>query len=36
VNKDAELLGYMAISENFSYEKCLQNAKVTQLWLGGQ
>ncbi|MFC1910196.1 acyl-CoA dehydrogenase family protein [Chloroflexota bacterium] len=36
VNKGAELLGSMAISENFPYEKCLRDAKITQLWLGGQ
>lgn len=36
VNKGAELLGSMAISEDFPYEKCLRDAKVTQLWLGGQ
>ena len=35
VNKGAELLGSMAISEDFPYEKCLRDAKVTQLWLGG-
>jgi len=35
-NKGAELLGSMAISEDFPYEKCLRDAKVTQLWLGGQ
>jgi len=36
VNKGAELLGSMAISEDFPYEKLLRDAKVTQLWLGGQ
>jgi alkylation response protein AidB-like acyl-CoA dehydrogenase len=36
VNKGAELLGSLAISEDFPYEKCLRDAKVTQLWLGGQ
>ncbi len=36
VNKGAELLGSMAISEDFPYEKCLRDAKITQLWLGGQ
>jgi alkylation response protein AidB-like acyl-CoA dehydrogenase len=36
VNKGAELLGSMAISEEFSYEKLLRDAKITQLWLGGQ
>jgi len=36
VNKGAELLGSMAISEEFPYEKCLRDAKITQLWLGGQ
>jgi alkylation response protein AidB-like acyl-CoA dehydrogenase len=36
VNKGAELLGSIAISEDFPYEKCLRDAKVTQLWLGGQ
>ncbi len=36
VNKGAELLGSMAISEDFHYEKCLRDAKITQLWLGGQ
>ena len=36
VNKGAELLGCMSISEDFPYEKCLRDAKVFQLWLGGQ
>jgi alkylation response protein AidB-like acyl-CoA dehydrogenase len=36
VNKGAELLGSIAISENFPYEKCLRDVKVTQLVLGGQ
>jgi len=36
VNKGAELLGSMAISEDFGYEKLLRDAKITQLWLGGQ
>ena len=36
VNKGAELLGSMAISEDFPYEKCLRDAKELQLWLGGQ
>lgn len=36
VNKGAELLGSMSISEDFPYEKCLRDVKVTQLWLGGQ
>jgi alkylation response protein AidB-like acyl-CoA dehydrogenase len=36
VNKGAELLGSIAISEDFPYEKCLRDAKITQLWLGGQ
>jgi alkylation response protein AidB-like acyl-CoA dehydrogenase len=36
VNNGAELLGSMAISEDFPYEKCLRDAKITQLWLGGQ
>jgi alkylation response protein AidB-like acyl-CoA dehydrogenase len=36
VNKGAELLGSMAISEDFPYEKVLRDAKITQLWLGGQ
>ncbi|MBW1793850.1 MAG: acyl-CoA dehydrogenase family protein [Deltaproteobacteria bacterium] len=36
VNKGAELLGSMAISEDFPFEKCLRDAKITQLWLGGQ
>lgn len=36
VNKGAELLGSMAISEDFGYEKCLRDAKIFQLWLGGQ
>jgi alkylation response protein AidB-like acyl-CoA dehydrogenase len=36
VNKGAELLGSMAISEDFPYEKCLRDAKIMQLWLGGQ
>lgn len=30
------LKGCMTISEDFSYEKCLRDAKVNQLWLGGQ
>ena len=36
VNKGAELLGSMAISESFPYEKCLRDVKIMQLWLGGQ
>lgn len=36
VNKGAELLGSMAISEDFPYERCLRDVKMTQLWLGGQ
>ena len=36
VNKGAELLGSLAISEDFGYEKLLRDAKITQLWLGGQ
>jgi alkylation response protein AidB-like acyl-CoA dehydrogenase len=36
INKGAELLGSMAISEDFPYEKCLRDVKITQLWLGGQ
>jgi alkylation response protein AidB-like acyl-CoA dehydrogenase len=36
VNKGAELLGSLAISEDFPYEKLLRDAKITQLWLGGQ
>ena len=36
VNKGAELLGSMAISEDFPYEKCIRDAKIFQLWLGGQ
>ncbi len=36
VNKGAELLGSMAISEEFPYEKYLRDAKELQLWLGGQ
>ena len=36
INKGAELLGSMSISEDFPYEKCLRDVKVTQLWLGGQ
>jgi alkylation response protein AidB-like acyl-CoA dehydrogenase len=36
VNKGAELLGSLAISEAFPYEKCLRDVKVTQLVLGGQ
>lgn len=36
VNKGAELLGSMSISEDFGYEKLLRDAKITQLWLGGQ
>ncbi len=35
-NKGAELLGSTAISEDFPYEKLLRDAKITQLWLGGQ
>jgi alkylation response protein AidB-like acyl-CoA dehydrogenase len=36
VNRGAELLGSIAISEDFPYEKLLRDAKETQLWLGGQ
>lgn len=36
INKGAELLGSMAISEDFPYEKCLRDVKIMQLWLGGQ
>ncbi len=36
VNKGAELLGSMAISEDFPYERCLRDAKISQLGLGGQ
>jgi alkylation response protein AidB-like acyl-CoA dehydrogenase len=36
INKGAELLGSVAISEDFPYEKCLRDVKVTQLVLGGQ
>ncbi|MBN1177294.1 MAG: acyl-CoA dehydrogenase family protein [Dehalococcoidales bacterium] len=36
INKGAELLGSMAISEGFPYEKCLRDVKICQLWLGGQ
>jgi butyryl-CoA dehydrogenase len=36
INKGAELLGSLAISEDFPYEKCLRDIKETQLWLGGQ
>ena len=36
INKGAELLGSIAISEDFPYEKCLRDIKETQLWLGGQ
>ena len=36
VNKGAELLGSMAISEDFPYEKLLRDVKIFQLWLGGQ
>lgn len=36
INKGAELLGSMAISERFPYEKCLRDIKILQLWLGGQ
>lgn len=36
VNKGAELLGSMAISEDFPYERCLRDAKLCQLGLGGQ
>ena len=36
VHKGAELLGSMAISEDFPYEKCMRDVKIMQLWLGGQ
>lgn len=36
INKGAELLGSMAISEDFPYEKCLRDVKIAQLVLGGQ
>jgi alkylation response protein AidB-like acyl-CoA dehydrogenase len=36
IDDGAELLGSMAISEDFPYEKCLRDIKETQLWLGGQ
>jgi len=36
VNKGAELLGSMAISEDFPYEKCLRDVKLCQLGVGGQ
>lgn len=36
VNKGAELLGSIAISEDFPYEKCLRDVKIAQLTLGGQ
>jgi len=36
VNKGAELLGSMAISEDFPYERCLRDVKLSQLGLGGQ
>jgi alkylation response protein AidB-like acyl-CoA dehydrogenase len=36
INKGAEMLGSMAISEDFPYEKCLRDVKICQLWLGGQ
>ncbi len=36
INKGAELLGALAISKDFPYEKCLRDAKIFQLWLGGQ
>ena len=35
-HKGAELLGSMAISEDFPYEKCMRDVKILQLWLGGQ
>jgi butyryl-CoA dehydrogenase len=36
VNKGAELLGSMAISEDFPYEKCMRDVHIARLWLGGQ
>jgi butyryl-CoA dehydrogenase len=36
VNKGAELLGSMAISEDLPYERCLRDVKLCQLGLGGQ
>jgi len=36
LNKGAQLLGSMTISEDFPYEKLLRDAQETQLWLGGQ
>jgi butyryl-CoA dehydrogenase len=36
INKGAELLGSMAISEDFPYEKCMRDVHIARLWLGGQ
>jgi alkylation response protein AidB-like acyl-CoA dehydrogenase len=36
VHKGAELLGSMAVSENFPYEKCMRDVHIARLWLGGQ
>jgi butyryl-CoA dehydrogenase len=36
VHKGAELLGSMAISEDFPYEKCMRDIHIARLWLGGQ
>ena len=36
INKGSKLLGSIANSEDFPYEKCLRDVKITQLWLGGQ
>jgi acyl-CoA dehydrogenase len=36
VDRGAELLGAMAISEDFPYEKCLRDVKISQIVLGGK
>lgn len=36
VNRGAELLGSIGISEDFPYEKCLRDAKISQIVLGGK
>jgi alkylation response protein AidB-like acyl-CoA dehydrogenase len=35
-NKAAELMGSNGISPEYHLEKYLRDAKITQLWLGGQ
>jgi alkylation response protein AidB-like acyl-CoA dehydrogenase len=35
-NKAVELLGSNGLSPEYGLERCLRDAKVTQLWLGGQ